>query len=793
MSSARRLLGLLVALALMSLAVTAQTLRSEDDPRNLAPTVNGGTGLFTVYDAQTLRRGEFNFGFFANFFHRDPGDVRFQNYNANFQVGLSDWLEFFISLEAQRKVVVRRPEVLSGFYLPDVRTRTLAPGRVVIDPRSGVIGAFISDPCGNGGFLGPCTRANDLRFGPFQARPSGNDTAVYPGLGAPVGGILPAIPANVVPSYLPNAPFISRFVGTGVGDLWLGGKIRLTPPNNAFGFTLVPVFKIPTTRTLNTGLERGRGTGAFDYGLTLALDGRLNKYINLSTNVGFIKKGDPRAADMNLGALGGGGVPQGFGRSERALDLPNEWRSGIGVDFPLSQYLQFAVEVTATRYVGSRTPSLLMNNPVDFIGGARIYPARWLAIHAAYQRHLNWQEGFALNNSSPNGFIFGLSIGHVNDREPAVLPNQPPTVALEVGSVTAVATNVVRASASTVCVGDTVALAARASDPDGDTLLYRWTTSGGRITGEGANVTFDSTGLAPGDYTVTVEVDDKYGGVAFDSKTVRVENCPPNIITPNPYLDVSPASSTVNAGEAVNFSTSGVSGGQNYGNVTYNWTTSAGTIQGSGLSARLDTTGVAPGMIRIEVRATIEALNWWVGSGSAAVTVVVYHSRPPEARRLSTCNDFSRGRPIVPGTCQAHLDQAVQQLQTEQSAELWVWVFHSENEQNTLGYDRARHVESYLADSIRRRQLDANRFRVTAFGTSTDGSQVVVWFIPALATRPDAPHAMTSPTDFGRPHRRQGQRQAQRDRVGQRAQARARRHHRRALRPGRPRERVPRR
>jgi hypothetical protein len=374
-----------------------------------------------------------------------------------------------------------------------------------------------------------------------------------------------------------------------------------------------------------------------------------------------------------------------------------------------------------------------------------------------------------------------------------VILNQPPTVALEVGSVTAVATNVVRASASTVCVGDTVALAARASDPDGDTLLYRWTTSGGRITGEGANVTFDSTGLAPGDYTVTVEVDDKYGGVAFDSKTVRVENCPPNIITPNPYLDVSPASSTVNAGEAVNFSTSGVSGGQNYGNVTYNWTTSAGTIQGSGLSARLDTTGVAPGMIRIEVRATIEALNWWVGSGSAAVTVVVYHSRPPEARRLSTCNDFSRGRPIVPGTCQAHLDQAVQQLQTEQSAELWVWVFHSENEQNTLGYDRARHVESYLADSIRRRQLDANRFRVTAFGTSTDGSQVVVWFIPALATRPDAPHAMTSPTDFGRPHRRQGQRQAQRDRVGQRAQARARRHHRRALRPGRPRERVPRR
>jgi hypothetical protein len=736
MSSARRLLGLLVALALMSLAVTAQTLRSEDDPRNLAPTVNGGTGLFTVYDAQTLRRGEFNFGFFANFFHRDPGDVRFQNYNANFQVGLSDWLEFFISLEAQRKVVVRRPEVLSGFYLPDVRTRTLAPGRVVIDPRSGVIGAFISDPCGNGGFLGPCTRANDLRFGPFQARPSGNDTAVYPGLGAPVGGILPAIPANVVPSYLPNAPFISRFVGTGVGDLWLGGKIRLTPPNNAFGFTLVPVFKIPTTRTLNTGLERGRGTGAFDYGLTLALDGRLNKYINLSTNVGFIKKGDPRAADMNLGALGGGGVPQGFGRSERALDLPNEWRSGIGVDFPLSQYLQFAVEVTATRYVGSRTPSLLMNNPVDFIGGARIYPARWLAIHAAYQRHLNWQEGFALNNSSPNGFIFGLSIGHVNDREPAVLPNQPPTVALEVGSVTAVATNVVRASASTVCVGDTVALAARASDPDGDTLLYRWTTTGGRITGEGANVTFDSTGLAPGDYTVTVEVDDGCGCVAFDSKTVRVENCPPNIICFGPSLDVTPASSTVNAGEAVNFSTSGVSGGQNYGNVTYNWTTSAGTIQGSGLSARLDTTGVAPGTtINVNLTATGEAPNC-SASGSATVTI---SSPPPTPTPVpaGSCNTFRRNNARVDNACKLVLSEAARQLQADPQAQLYIDSYKGENERPAdLDLQRGKNARDRLADGGLGITIDPNRIVVRPSGVTTDGTQLRLTIVPAGATAP---------------------------------------------------------
>jgi hypothetical protein len=87
---ARKILGLVLALLIVGTAAQAQTQRSTDDPRNPAPTVNGGTGLFTVYDAQTLRKGEFNIGFFANHFHRDPGDVAWQVYPVNFTLGLSD-------------------------------------------------------------------------------------------------------------------------------------------------------------------------------------------------------------------------------------------------------------------------------------------------------------------------------------------------------------------------------------------------------------------------------------------------------------------------------------------------------------------------------------------------------------------------------------------------------------------------------------------------------------------------------------------------------------------------------
>ena len=53
--------------------------RSAKDPRNTAPTVGtggpvgGATGLFTVYDGQTLRRGEFTFSAAYSNYDRDPG------------------------------------------------------------------------------------------------------------------------------------------------------------------------------------------------------------------------------------------------------------------------------------------------------------------------------------------------------------------------------------------------------------------------------------------------------------------------------------------------------------------------------------------------------------------------------------------------------------------------------------------------------------------------------------------------------------------------------------------------
>src|SRR5262249_4680515 len=291
---------------------------------------------------------------------------------------------------------------------------------------------------------------------------------------------------------------------------------------------------------------------------------------------------------------------------------------------------------------------------VDFIAGARIFPWRWFAISAAYQRHLNW---FSEIDSvhDPNGFIFSLSMGRANPREEPVLPNQPPTVNLALGPVTPGSTDLLRASARTVGAGDKVALVATASDPDGDTLLYTWSATWGRVIGEGVNTQFDTTGLAPGDYTVTVEVNDGCGCVAFDSKTIRVEACPPLTVCFGPNCDLTASATSVDAGEKVNLSSSGVTGGRNYGNVTYTWSASAGTVSGSGLSATLDRTGVTPGTtIEVTMRAVSE-----VGNCSASCTTRVSVKvrppppvvTPPQASELGNCTSFKRNNARVDNAC----------------------------------------------------------------------------------------------------------------------------------------------
>jgi outer membrane protein OmpA-like peptidoglycan-associated protein len=93
-------------------------------------------------------------------------------------------------------------------------------------------------------------------------------------------------------------------------------------------------------------------------------------------------------------------------------------------------------------------------------------------------------------------------------------PNHPPTITCS-------------ADRSAVFAGERVHITTNASDPDGDPLTYTWRANAGKIVGNGAAVDFDTSGLAPGTYTVTVRVDDGRGGAADCSSMVEVKAVPP--------------------------------------------------------------------------------------------------------------------------------------------------------------------------------------------------------------------------------------------------------------------------
>jgi outer membrane protein OmpA-like peptidoglycan-associated protein len=80
-------------------------------------------------------------------------------------------------------------------------------------------------------------------------------------------------------------------------------------------------------------------------------------------------------------------------------------------------------------------------------------------------------------------------------------PTQPPTLSCA-------------AATTSVPVGQRVAITGTGADPQNLPLTYTWQASGGQVVGSGAQVQWDTTGLAPGHYTVSGRVDNGKGGTA---------------------------------------------------------------------------------------------------------------------------------------------------------------------------------------------------------------------------------------------------------------------------------------
>ncbi|HEU4833761.1 MAG TPA: Ig-like domain-containing protein, partial [Pyrinomonadaceae bacterium] len=757
----RALIAALVSLVLCA-AVSAQTLRSPNDPRNQSPSVGTGgpeggpTGLFTIYDGSTLRRGEFTFSIAYSNFDRDPGNVDIVDVPLSFNVGINDHIELFFKTNGYRGIKVNNPQNLSSFYLPNSQLfcgAALCSGAAIVLAPSGpnvgtLAGTAVFRPLNNqpfvqfpfsGGSAGTfgLTAGQigqqfgfpgfNAQLGPAVVQPnSGNFGPAdnFPGIGSPVGGILPGIvlatttlPATaltlpitvpltftVAPTYLPDAPFVNRLYGeSNFNSLVFGAKIRFTGPNNPLGVALIPFYRWWLDKADDFSgfnqMQRGAGPGGDigDFGLVGVVDGRLGKHVNVSANGGYILNSNPKGA-------GGDFV---------LLDRPDELLAGVGFDFPINEHFQPIAEVRSTTYVGGHTPNAFNNNPVDVLGGIKIYPRRWFGIGLAYRRHLNQQDldhfnpvdfnipiqqitnvnvigrgvvvvpgttrpvtssGFPIGfipSEEPNGFIVQFWAGRRNARIAPII-NQPPVVASVSPSIASILRPCPPPTSSTSCTptGSEVTLVANASDPDNDQLLYTWSVSGGRLSGEGRQVTWDLSGVTNGSYTATVEVNDGNQHTASGSTTVTVADCPGCVPPPPPCPVVSVSCpSDVEPNAPITF-TASISSGAPGATYTYNWSVSAGTISsGQGTSTiTVDTNGLGGQSVTATVNIGGADPSCTGTSQSCTTSVKV---APPPARKFDEYGNIRFNDE------KARLDNYAIQLQNEPGSQGTIIVYGS--------------------------------------------------------------------------------------------------------------------
>lgn len=654
MKLAKKAYVITLMMLVLVFAVSAQD-RSEKDPRNTAPTVGTGgavggpTGLFTVYDGQTLRKGEYTLSIALSNYDRDPGNVDISTVPLSFQIGLTNKFELFFGTEAYRGIKVNAPRNLSGFYLPNSQVFIVTGFRsgpaIVLAPGNGnrsifrptglapfVQFPFVGGNAGTYGIQAPFTSGpqfgqpvGNATLGPFRAGGGGAD--LFPGVGSAYGSILPGVVFStrtlvnnagaavgegpvgftVAPTYIADAPFVNRTWGTSSFNSFdVGFKWRFNNVMSPIGYGIAAFYRwYPDTADDFQGfnmLQRGAGPGGDkgDIGAVVFADARLAKWVNMSANVGYTWTSQAK-----------GNFPGG---EFTILDRPDEFNAALGLDFPVNNHFQPILEIRGTRYVTNRTPNALERHPLDGLAGIRIFPRRWFGVSLAYRYNFNEQDrdsfddrsvtssvvvgcqptpctpvtltstftgaptGFQ-TSSDPHGYIAQFFIGR-RDKRQAEVENKPASV----DSVTLGATVITlpcppgQRSTSGACADNTtISVATRASDPENDVLTYNYTVSGGRIIGTGANVQWDLSTAQVGTYTITTGVDDGCGVCGrTDTKTITIRACP-DCETPRvcncPPLSVSGPAGVTQPGQTMTFTASSA------GDVTYNWTVSAGTIE----------------------------------------------------------------------------------------------------------------------------------------------------------------------------------------------------------------------
>jgi outer membrane protein OmpA-like peptidoglycan-associated protein len=501
------------------------------------PAWNGGLGLFTVQTGETLPKGGMSFSAGVNKFSRAPGSVSILDVGGfNVGVGLTDWLSVYMQFDPDRHVHVGLPGQLS-LNTPTTgafQQYRSSPYRSIF-PIVGARPAYVEDDpfvSQEGGGYGDVVAGLTLgvlsedRGKPFTLSidneffvPTVNSLADVLNDETQSGQLDYQIGVNISKrlannNFLLTAGYSYRFTPDAVFhgvNVFSGGPQtivlgRADQERLDVGYILFPNKRIQFMNEYNGLIFTGNSTANTTFGPRDPVDGiwgfRLYPLRWLAFDVGYRYMLNLSQVNDRSGFV----IKVGAAYWPEKPKAPDVVTASCSVD--KSTIVADSGEMIEATAQGSDT----YNHPINYTWtatGGRVDGSgpqvRWQPADAApgtytISAHLDDNRGNSASCSSD------VTV------QPKPAP-PPPTMSCS-------------ANPSSIQVGERATVTATVNDSTGTALTYSWQANSGQVVGTGASVQFDSTGLAPGDYTVTGRVENAKDGAADCTATVTVQQPP---------------------------------------------------------------------------------------------------------------------------------------------------------------------------------------------------------------------------------------------------------------------------
>ena len=519
-----RVLVVLVAVALLALPALAQ---NPQEKKLTAATLDGTSGLFKSYDAQTLLKGEMNFSLGVDHYNRDPNTLVIKDLPVSFSIGLVDRVEFYGSWVWQRHI--ESNNIAYYRLLPGQAPR---PSQTLAGVTSFTQAApFIDVPRANG----PSDFLLGAKFNFLSERrgdPLGMGLAVFTQM--PMGE---------------SSVRMNRGLTAGansVGFVMLlskrAGKVAQVHFNTGVNWVSNPdLYSENLTDLQNEFIWRG-GAGFPAYG-RVQIIGEVSGTTYWSTRT---PGANPRAAvdvivGMRFYPTKWATLGAGYQATINHVDLDPGAQiypattNGFVAQFTMGRRINRPPAVTcqvATPTIKQADTTAVRASGTDPDRDALTYT--WSAsggkITGTGDAATFDATGIAPGKYTVTASVSDGELTATCSSEITVLKrNEPPTVRCEPTSTSAT-------------VGDSVTIKASASDPNNDQLTYTWTVNGQKLAADTPSITFGTAGRNPGDYTVKVDVSDgEFTATCSTVVTVRAApkvNRPPVIEVENAIVDV---------------------------------------------------------------------------------------------------------------------------------------------------------------------------------------------------------------------------------------------------------------